>query len=247
MALPASRQEFKDYCLRRLGYPVIDINVDDQQVEDRIDDALVYFRDYHYDGVEKIYLKHQITQTDIDQQYIVVPESVIGITSIFDIYDTNSSSDLFNIKYQIHLNDLWDFAHSTMAPYVMAMRHIETLQEIFNGKKPIRYNKHVDKLYLDLDWTKDTKLGNFLILDCYVVVDPDTYTDVWADRWLGRYSTALIKRQWGENLKKFEGMQLPGNVTFNGQKIWEEATAEIDKLETEMNSAMSLPVMDMIG
>lgn len=247
MALPTSRQEFKDYCLRRLGYPVIDINVDDEQVEDRIDDALSYYRDYHHDGVEKLYLQYQLTSTDIANKYVPLPESIVGVTGIFDINDTIASSNIFNVRYQIHLNDLYDFSFATMAPYVMAMRHVETLQEIFNGKKPIRFNKHMDKLYIDLDWSSDVVAGKYIIVDCYRTVDPEEYPDVWTDKFLLKYATSLIKRQWGENLKKFEGMALPGNVTFNGQKIYDEAVEEIRAMEDTANSSQSLPVFDMIG
>lgn len=247
MALPTSRQEFKDYCLRRLGHPVIDINVDDEQVEDRIDDALSYYKDYHYDGTEKIYLQYQMTSTDIANKYVTLPESVVGVTSVFDIGNSISSSNLFDIRYQIHMNDLFDFSSATMAPYVMAMQHIASLQEYFVGKKPIRYNRHMDKLYIDLDWSSDVQANKYIIIDGYRIVDPDTYTDVWADMFLLKYATAMIKQQWGTNLKKFEGMQLPGGVQFNGQKIWEEATLEIREIEERMIVNNSLPVFDMIG
>lgn len=247
MAIPTSRQELKDYCLRRLGYPVVDINVDDEQVDDRIDDALKYYQDYHYDGTERIYLKHQITQEDKDNEYITIPEAVIGVVRVFDIGDSLNSSNLFNIRYQIHLNDLFDFTSTTYVPYVSAMRHVEMLEEIFVGKKPIRFSRHKNQLNIEMDWKTDVLVGEFIIIEAYRILDPDTFTDVYGDRWLAKYATALIKRQWGENLKKFEGMTLPGGVTFNGQKIWEEATEEINKLEDEMISSYSLPVADMTG
>ena len=247
MAVPSSRQELKDYCLRRLGAPVIDINVDDEQVEDRVDDALKYYQDYHYDGTERIFLKHQLTTEDISNEYITIPEAVIGVVRVFDIGDAIQSSTLFNIRYQIHLNDLFDFTSTTYVPYVTAMRHVEMLEEIFVGKKPIRFQRHKNQLNIDMDWSQDVIAGDFVIIEAYRILDPDTFTDVYGDRWLARYTTALIKRQWGENLKKFEGMTLPGGVTFNGQKIWEEATEEINKLEEEMISSYSLPVADMMG
>jgi hypothetical protein len=247
MAVPSSRTELKDYCLRRLGYPVVDINVDDEQVEDRIDDALKYYQDYHYDGTERIFLKHQITQEDKDNEYITIPEAVIGVVRVFDIGDSLNSSNLFNIRYQIHLNDLFDFTSTTYVPYVSAMRHVEMLEEIFVGKKPIRFQRHKNQLNIDMDWNTDVLIGEFVIIEAYRILDPDTYRDVYGDRWLARYTTALIKRQWGENIKKFEGMTLPGGVQFNGQKIWEEATEEINKLEDEMISSYSLPVSDLMG
>ena len=245
MAVPASRQQLKDYCLRRLGSPVVDINVDNEQVEDRIDDALEYYQDYHYDGTERVFLKHELTAENIANDEIEVPDTVIGIVNIFDIGDAVQSSNLFNVRYQIHLNDLFDFTSTTYTPYVSAMRHIETLEEIFVGKKPIRFSRHTNKLRVDS--LVDQNVGDYLIIEAYRILDPDTYTEVWGDIWLRQYATALIKRQWGENLKKFEGMQLPGGITFNGQKIWEEATEEINKLEEQMITSYSLPVADFMG
>lgn len=247
MAVPSTRQEFKDYCLRRLGYPVIDINVDDEQVEDRIDEALKYYQDYHFDGTERILYKHVVTASDKTNGYITIPQTIIGINSILDIGQAVQSSNLFNIRYQIHLNDLFDLSAASYVPYVTAMRHVESLEEIFVGKKPIRYNRHVNKLHIDMDWTNDVATGEYIIIDCYSITDPDTYSDVWGDRWLARYATALIKRQWGGNLTKFEGMQLPGGLTFNGAKIYDDAESEIQKLEEEMIVSYSLPVSDMIG
>ena len=247
MAIPSSRQQFKDYCKRRLGHPVVDINVDDGQVEDRLDDALRYFQDYHMDGVEKQYMKHQVTQADIDNQYIPIPNAVTGITNVFDIGDSLNTSSLFNIRYQIHLNDLFDFTSSSYINYVTAMRHVEQLEEIFVGKKPIRFNRHTDRLYIDMDWKADILPSEHVIIECYRQLNPEEYGDVWGDPWLKKYRTALIKKQWGENLKKFEGMTMPGGITFNGQKIWEEATEEVKMLEDEMMSGYSLPVSDMTG
>jgi hypothetical protein len=248
MANPSSREELKQYCLRRLGAPVIDINVDDEQLEDRIDDALKYYQDYHFDGTEHIYLKHQITAEDIANEYIPIPEPVIGVVRVFDIGDSVNSSNLFNIRYQIHLNDLFDFTSTTYVPYVTAMRHIEQLEEIFVGKQPIRFNRHQDRLHIDLDWSGgDVNVGEYVIIEAYRILDPDTYTDVYSDWWLRQYTTALFKRQWGNNLKKFEGMQLPGGMTFNGQQLYQEAEDEIQRLEQEMVNSYSLPVSDMTG
>ena len=243
----ASRQEFKDYILRRLGYPVIDINVDDEQVEDRIDDALLKFRDYHYDGTEHVYLPYQVTAEDRTNKYDTLPEGIIGVTRIFDINDSYNAMNLFNIRYQLHLNELFNISSVSVAPYVIAMRHIEFLEEVFVGKKPIRFNRHMDKLYIDMKWDEDVQVGQYIIIDCYRTVDPEAYPDVWNDPWLKQYATALVKRQWGENLKKFEGMNLPGGITFNGQKIWEEAREEVEKLDQEVINNYSLPVTDMIG
>ena len=247
MAVPTTRATFKEYCLRKLGKPVIEINVDDDQVEDRIDEALRYYWDYHFDGSEKVYYRHQITQTDRDNKYITLPENIIGAVNIFQIGDpAMTSNDLFNIRYQIALNDLYTLTSVSLIPYYMVMEHLGLMTELLVGKQPLRYNRHTDKLYIDMDWgTLD--IGTYILVEAYQVVDPDVWVDAYADRWLQNYATVLIKRQWGSNLTKFSGMQLPGGVQFNGDKIYDDATAELQKLEEEMISSYSLPAMDMIG
>ena len=247
MANPASRQQLKEYCLRRLGEPVVDVNVDDEQLEDRIDDALKFYQDYHYDGTERIFLKHQITADDKTNEYIEINDNIIGIIRVFDIGDSLNSSNLFNIRYQIHLNDLFDFTSTTYVPYVTAMRHVEQLEEIFVGKKPIRFNRHKNRLHIDMDWSDDVTAGEYIIIEAYRILDPETYTDVYGDRWLREYTTQLFKRQWGENLKKFEGMQLPGGLQFNGQQIYNEAQDEIARMESEVTTNYGGIVMDMTG
>jgi hypothetical protein len=247
MATITSRQLFKEYVLRRLGAPVIDINVDDEQVEDRIDDALLKFRDYHFDGMQHVYLPYQLTQTDINNQYVTLPDDFVGVTRVFDINDSYSAMNLFNIRYQLHLNELFNISSVSVTPYVVAMRHIEFLEEVFVGKKPIRYNRNTDKLYIDMSWSEDVQAGQYIMIEGYREVNPEEFPDVWNEPWLRKYTTALVKLQWGENLKKFEGMNLPGGITFNGQKIWDEANEEINKLEDEVIMDYSLPVTDMIG
>lgn len=247
MAKPTTKQQFKDYCLRRLGFPVIEINVDDDQVDDRIDDALRYYADYHFDGSQNIYYKHQVTQQDITNKYINLPENILGAVRIFPIGDPAvRSDDLFNIRYQIALNDLYTLTSVSMVPFYMVMEHLALVQEMLVGQQPIRFNRHVNKLYVDMDWDK-LNVGEYLLVEAYEVVDPAAFPDVWGDRWLMQYATALIKQQWGNNLKKFSGMALPGGVMFSGQLIYEEATAEIEKLEAEMISSYSLPVTHMVG
>jgi len=247
MSLPTSRDEFKEYCLRKLGKPVIDINIDDAQVEDRLDDALQYYRDYHFDGTEHIYLEYPVTQADKDNGYLTTTSNVVGVVGVFDIGDSLQTKNLFDIRYQIHLNDLFDYTSGRFAPYVMAMRQIETLEEIFVGKKPIRWNRHVNKLHIDMDWRYDVEVGSFIVVEMYRVVDPTTYTDVWSDRWLLEYAPALVQRQWGQNLSKFEGQQLPGGVTLNVDRIMNDAKETIMRLEDEMINSYSLPVSDLTG
>ena len=246
MASPTTRSEFKENCLRRLGKPVIEINVDDDQVEDRIDEALRYYWDYHFDGTEKTYYKYQITQQDKDNKYVTIPQNIIGVVNIFDLGSALGTNNLFNIRYQIALNDLYTLTSVSMVPYYMAMQHIQFLEYLLVGKQPIRYNRNTNRLYLDMDWDRINN-GDYLIVEAYEVVDPDTFTDTWSDRWLLRYAACLIKQQWGANLKKFEGMKMPGGLTFNGQKIYDEATMERDVLEKEMIYSYSLPASDMIG
>lgn len=244
---PATREEFKQFCLRRLGAPLLEINVDDDQVEDCIEIAFQYYYDYHYDATEKTYLAHQITQEDIDNKYISIPDAVIGVINIFPIGTSYSTNNLFNMRYQMALNDLFAFNYGPFAPYYMAMQNVALAEELFVGKQSLRFNRHINRLYLDMSWTDKTLVGEYLVVEAYKKIDADTFTDVYNDRWLQRYCTAQIKKQWGENLKKFEGISMPGGVSFNGQKIWDEAKEELDTLEAEVINTYSLPVSDMIG
>lgn len=246
MAVPTSRSEFKEYCLRKLGKPVIEINVDDDQVEDRIDESLRYYWDYHFDGAEKVYYKHQITQVDKDNKYITLPENIIGAVKIFPVGQSLNTMNLFNIRYQIALNDLYTLTTQSMIPYVMAMTHIQFLEEILVGQKPIRYNRHKNRLYIDMDWDQAI-VDEYFVVEAYEVVDPELYEDVWGDRWLALYTTAQIKYQWGSNLTKFTGMVLPGGVQFNGEKIQDDAKAEIEALEQEVQTSYTLPAYHMVG
>jgi len=246
MANPTSRALFKENCLRRLGKPVIDVNVDDDQVDDRITEALRYYWDYHFDGTEKLYYKHQIIAEDITNKYITLPETIIGAVNIFDVGQSMSSNDIFNIRYQIALNDLYTLTSVSMLPYFMAIQHVQFLEQMLVGKQPIRYNRHSNKLYIDMSWDK-VSVGEYLVIEAYEVLDPDTYTDVWSDRWLLRYATCLIKEQWGNNLKVMNGIKLLGGITLNGQAIYNEAILEKEKLEKEMITSYSLPNLDMIG
>jgi len=247
MAVPSTRSEFKEYCLRALGKPVIEINVDDDQVEDRIDQALRFYWDYHFDGTEKIYYKHTLTNDNISNQYIDLPENIMGVVRVFELGDpATSAGDLFNIRYQIALNDLYTLTNVGLINFTMTLQHLGLVQEILVGKTPIRYNRHRNRLHIDKT-KQHFQVGEYLLVEAYEVVDPNTYTDVWADRWLQHYTSQLIKRQWGSNLSKFEGMQLPGGITFNGNKLYDDADTEIKRLEEEMITNYSLPVMDMIG
>lgn len=246
MAQPTTRETFKDYCLRKLGKPVIEINVDQDQVEDRIDEALSFYYDYHYDGTQNLFHLHEVTQADKDNGYIQIPENIIGIYDIFDIGDSLSTNNLFSIRYQFALNEIYDLSNYNLSNYYLAMQHIQFLEEILVGKQPIRYNRHVNKLWIDMNWDKiDT--GNYICAKVWAVVDPNEYPDVWKDRWLQNYATAKIKLQWGDNLSKFSDMQLPGGIRYNGDKIVQDAREEIRELEEDMIFRFSLPATDLIG
>ena len=248
MAIPATREQFKAKVLRNLGAPLQCINVSDEQAEDKIDDALQYYRDYHFDGTERILYKHVITAADKTNTYIDLPNNLLiaGIVRIFDLGGATGTANLFNIRYQIHLNDLFDMSASNITPYVQAMTHIRLLEEIFVGKKAIRYNRHRNRLHIDMDWDQ-VVAGEYLIIDMYQALDPEVYTDVWGDRWLIEYATQLVKKQWGENMKKFGGVQLPGGVELNGKEIYDEADTRIKEMEQDMLNSYSLPTYDMIG
>jgi len=271
MAIPTSRSTFKDYCLRALGFGVIDINVSDDQVDDRIDEALQYFAQYHYDGVEKMYLKYQITQDDIDRaatndtttatdtvdssitasfkegkNFIPMPSSVVSVIQIFP-FDDQTTNNMFDIRYQLRLNDLYDFSSTSIIHYQMTMQQLDFLSHILVGEKPIRFNQHQNRLYLDMDFANDIDAGEFLIIECYRKIDPATYTDIFDDIYLKRYATALIKRQWGANLSKFKGVQLLGGVEMDGEGIYSQAQEELQKLEEEIQLAFETPIDYMVG
>lgn len=247
MAQPTTRTEFKEWCLRKLGKPVIEINVDQDQVDDRVDEALAYYWDYHFDGTEKTYYKHQVTDQDKTNGYITIPDNIIGVINIFDL-STNiaTSSGMFNVQYQFVLNNIYDLTNYNTLHYWMSMENLQFMEKMLVGSQPIRYNRHMNRLYIDANWSTITT-GQYIVAECYMVVDPNTYADVWKDRWLQNYATAKIKYQWGSNLTKFTGMTLPGNVQFNGEAILNDALTEITKLEEEMISSYSLPITDMIG
>jgi len=245
MAIPQSKTDFKNYCLRKLGAPVIEINVDDDQVDDRVDEALRFYWDYHFDGTEKVYYKYQITEIDKNNKYITMPDNIIGVVNIFPVGQALNTNNLFNIRYQIALNDLYTLTSVSMVPYYMALQHVQFLEQFLVGQQPLRYNRLVNKLYIDMDWNI-INVNDYMIIEAYQIVDPNVYTKGFGERLLQNYATALIKEQWGSNLKKFEGMQLPGGLKFNGQQIFNEAILERKAIEKEIYDS-SMPSTDMIG
>ena len=255
MATPSTRETLKQYCLRNLGKPVIDINVDDDQVEDRIDEALQYFAQYHVDGVERMYLKYLVTADDITRMttdasesitensitttykradnFLVVPSSVISVVNVFPLSD-RANLNMFDVRYQLRLNDLYDFSSTSIVHYQMTMQHLDFLDHILVGEKPMRFNQLSNRLYVDMDWGTDITAGEYLIFEVYRKVDPDTYTDLYDDIYLKRYLTSLIKRQWGQNLSKFSGTAMLGGVTLNGPELFSSAIEEQQRLEEEI-------------
>ena len=326
MATPTTRQGLIDYCLRELGHPVVEINVDDDQISDRIDQALQYYQDYHYDGVERIYLKHKITASeiiiasstatsftsgetvtgqqsgatgrvvvyesatgmsssvgtsvlvrsltgnfttgevllgsttghsstvvsyrvgDIDRGYIDLDDSIIGVVRVLPFSATNTGLDyMFDLRYQLRLNDLFDLLSTSIIYYQQVKQHLSLIDMLLVGEKSFRFARHQNRLNIDMRWGSDVKLGEHLLIECWKILDPNTYPDVYNDRFLKRYATALIKKQWGNNLKKFSGIQMPGGVTLNGKEIYDEAVVELEQLEVEMRDTYQEPPRFMLG
>jgi hypothetical protein len=255
MAKPASKEQLKDYCLRKLGFPVIDINVDDDQVDDRIDDAIQLYGEYHFDGSEYDYVAYQITEQDITNKYINLPDSIIGVTRILPIYSgtvTNSGSgtnfNIFDLNYQLRLNELYEFTSSSYTYYYIARSHIRMLEMILVGENFIRFNRKMDRLHIDMNWSApEVPAGSYIVIECVKYLEPDTYTRVYNDSWLKEYTTQLIKRQWGENMKKYGNYTLPGGIVVNGQQIYDEASSEITRLELKLRDEFEEPPMFEVG
>jgi len=243
----SSRQGLIDYCLRELGAPVIEINVDDDQIEDRIDEAFAFYREFHYDAVELVYLKAQVTSNVLAQQYFEINDAIIGINKVFPFSDKSNGMTLFDVRYQMLINDLYSIMSTDIVYYSMVKSELELINQLLVGQKPIRFNKHTNRLYIDMDWTRDVRLGYFLIVEAYKLLDAETYTDVYNDRMLKKLATAYIKRQWGSNLKKFSGVLLPGGVMLNGDSIYQEAMEEIKDAEQELQNRFELPPDMFVG
>jgi hypothetical protein len=246
MAVVTSRQGLRDYCLRALGAPVLEINVDDDQLEDRIDEALEYWKQYHYDGIERVYLKHTVTSDDITNQYIPIADAVYGITRVIPISQTSSSKSLFDIQYQLRLHDLYDLTSTSIIYYKTVMAHIALLDMELNGPQMFRFNRLQNRLNIDLKWGTDVKEGNIIVCEAYRALDPNEFSKAWNETWLKKYVTALFKKQWATNIKKFSGIQLPGGVTLDGDKLYDEAVGEIKELEDELQNK-SAPLEFFLG
>ena len=336
MAQPTTRTTFKDYCKRKLGWPVVELNLDDDQVEDCVDDALQFFQEYHFDATENVYLKHQISGStvtlagaptgtfsageyvtggtsgvrakvheyhsanttlrfknpevksggdgntyyantstvfgsnetitgdtssatatttnsgppvaigDFDNKYIAIAEAIIGVRRIVPFYDNSRSNSMFSSKYQFALAEMHQIG-TGLVNFEIAQEHLMLINEMFTGNPMFRFNRHMDRLYLDINWGGDVDIDDWIIVECDRIIDPATYSDIWSDMFLKRYNTALMKKQWGQNLIKFEGMQLPGGVTMNGRQMYDDAQTELTEISEQMSLRYELPVDHLIG
>ena len=280
MAQPSSREGLIDYAKRQLGFPVLEINVADEQFQDLLDDAIQIYQERHYDGIARMYLKYKITQDDIDRgqarggdstlgittttttstlglsttfdleennNYIQMPPSVIGVNNIFKVRSDTVYDGLFNIRYQLFLNDLYAFGSIDLLQYAMVQTKLEDITFLLNPDVRYRFNIRQDRLYIDVDWAAAVKVGDYFVIDCFRILDPDDFTKVYNDQFLKRYFTALCKRQWGQNLIKFQGVQLPGGIQLNGRQIYDDGVREIDEIRSKMATDYEMPPLDMIG
>lgn len=244
---PANKEELKDFCLRQLGYPLIQINVDDVQVNDCIELAFEFWNEFHFDGTEKTYGRYQITSTDKTNRYIQLPDAMIGATRIFPIGGTNQSMSFFDLRYQLRLNDLWDLSSTSYVNYSLTMQHMRTLDLMFSGETPVRFNKINNRLYIDHDWMSDVEVGEWVVVEGRIITDADAFNKVWNDRMLKKLATAYVKKQWGTNMSKFDKMQLPGGVTMRGVDIYNEAVNEIKETEQQITSIYQEPPQFLVG
>jgi len=280
MAQPSSREGLIDYAKRQLGFPVLEINVADEQFQDLLDDAIQIYQERHYDGIARMYLKYKITQDDIDRgqarggdstlgittttttstvglsttfdleennNYIQMPPSVIGVNQIFKVRSDTVYDGLFNIRYQLFLNDLYAFGSIDLLQYSMVQTKLEDITFLLNPNVRYRFNIRQDRLYIDIDWGAAVNVGDYLVIDCFRILDPDDFTKVYNDQFLKRYFTALCKKQWGMNLIKFQGVQLPGGIQLNGRQIYDDGVREIDEIRSKMATDYEMPPLDMIG
>ena len=336
MTQPTTRTTFKDYCKRKLGWPVVELNIDDDQVEDCIDDSLQFFQEYHFDATENTFLKHQVSGStlklagsptgtfsdgevitggtsgvqatvhayhsanttlrykdpevksggdgntfyanttttfstgetitgntssatatthastataigDYDNKYISIAEAIIGVRRVIPFSDNSRTNSMFSSKYQFALSEMHALGSGGLAGFEIAQEHLQLINEMFTGQPMFRYNRHADRLYLDISWGTDADIDDFIVVEVDKILDPSTYADIWSDMFLKRYNTALMKKQWGQNLTKFEGMQLPGGVTMNGRQLYDDASAELETIQTEMSLRYELPVDHLIG
>jgi len=247
----STREQLIDYCKRKLGDPVIEINVDYQQFEDRVDEALQYYQEYHSDATSRIYLKHLVTSDDVANEYIPLDPSIIFVSKLFPLASNfNQGRNFFDIKYQMMLNDMADLINfaGDLAYYEHMQQYLSLLDMKLNGQPQVQFSRKQNRLYIFGDFKdEDIKAGDYIIAEIYQIIDPETHRSIYNDMWLKEYTTALIKQQWGMNLIKFEGMQLPGGVTLNGRQLYDDATSEIERLRETIRLEHEMPVDFFVG
>ena len=272
MASPNSKATLKEYALRRLGNPVLEINVSDDQIDDALDYTLQKFEEYHYGGSERMYMKHQFTAEDIarfqgdtsetgsdtlqagstgtvfktQNNYLIMPDHIRAVNGIFTFQD-KGTANMFDIRYQLRLNDLFDFTSTQFHHYYMIQTHLSTINFLLEGMKPTRFMAETGKLYIDMDTTTDMREGEYMVMECVSAIDPVNYPKIYNVMWVKDYATSMIKKQWGTNLTKFQNVQLPGGVTLNGEKIYSDAITELEALDEQLRTTYETPPMDMIG
>ena len=268
MAKPTSKAELKEYALRRLGKPVLEITVSDDQCDDAIDYTLQKFQQFHYDGAERVYLKHKVTQADLDRNaatndtqttstagnstwlernsYIEIPQHILSVEGLFSFTD-KGTANMFDIRYQMRLNDLYDFTSTQFYHYYMIQQHLGSIDFLLEGLKPTRYQAVQDRLYLDMDWTTDVQLDTYIVIKAWRAIDPATWTEIYDQMWVKDYAAAKIKKQWGTNMTKFQNVQMPGGVTLNGEMIYNDAVQELKDLDEQLRTEWETPPLDMIG
>ncbi len=240
--------DFKKYCLRNLGAPVVTVDITDEQMEDRWGEALKKFGDYHFNGTERMYLKHQVTQTDVDNGWIPLPDYITGVVRVLPYTSSNANvQNPFNIQYQLRLNDIWDMGSTSVVYYAHLRQYMTMLDQLLNGQPIFRFNKFMNRVSIDTSWGSILKVGDWVIVECYRALDPTEFTRIFDDTWLRKYTTALFKRQWGTNLKKFQGVQLIGGAVIDGNALYDEAMQEIEQLDQELRDVYEEPVNFFMG
>lgn len=243
-----TKQDFLKYCLRNLGAPVIQIDVTDEQLSDRYDEALKKFQDWHFNGTERTYYKHQVTQDDVDNRSIPLPTNITGVARVMPYNSSNAvTQSPFSIQYQLRLNDIWDMGSTSVTYYASLRSYTSMLDQMLNGSPIFRFNKYTDRLHIDTYWGQTLQVGNWVLAEVFVALDPEQYPEAFNDAWFKKYATALVKRQWGSNISKYQGVSLVGGITLNADQIYSQAMQEIQMLEQELMGNYQEPILPMVG
>lgn len=242
---PASRADFITYCKQKLGYPIIKIEMSDAQMDNCVDDALTLWREYHYEATQRTYLKHQITSTDLINHWIPCDDSIMSVVRVVQANEGNLN--IFDIRYQLRLQDFYNFSNVSMQHYVITMEKLRLLDWLLNPEPTISFERLSNRIYVNADWNSRVQQGDYFIFEVYQWLDENEYPRIWNDKWLKKYATALFRQQWGSNVKKYTGIQTLGGVVLNGQVIYDEASAEIKELEETLYRDYQIPPRIFIG